>query len=403
MSILNIKPRTIFCRDNIDVLSGTNSGCIDLIYLDPPFNKNKVFTAPIGSSAAGAEFSDIFREEDVKDEWVGKIEYDNPELHEYLKGVKTFSNRYNYCYLVYMAIRLIECHRILKETGSIYLHCDPTMSHYLKIVMDCIFDEKNFRNEVIWCYLFGGHSKRGFAKKHDVILRYSKSGSFTFNHHLMREYETASNWGQREDGKLMADWIYIPTLNTMSKERTGYPTQKPLKLLETLVKASSHEGDVVMDPFCGCATTCIAAEKLDRLWIGVDVSHKAYELVKQRLKKEVTLFKPKEPNYRTSPPKRGESEERERGHIYIIGNANWENVYKVGVAKDPKRRLNSYQTSDPYRAYKLLFSLKTPHYKAIEKHIHEKYKAANEWVKHDVEGIVKEIKKYAKILDKTRG
>ena len=143
MSQANLNNRTIFCRDNIDVLQGINSNSIDLIYLDPPFNKNKVFTAPIGSSAEGASFKDTFREEDIKDEWVQSIKEDHIELHHFLNGIKAISSNkyylYNYCYLSYMAIRLIEMRRVLKDTGSIYLHCDPTMSHYLKLLMDIIF------------------------------------------------------------------------------------------------------------------------------------------------------------------------------------------------------------------------------------------------------------------------
>lgn len=118
MGKLNVEPSTIFCRDNLDILREINSDCIDLIYLDPPFNKNKVFSAPIGSSAEGAEFRDIFRKEDIKEEWVDSIRFENPELHDYLKGVQSFSNSYNYCYLVYMSIRLIECHRVLKQGGG---------------------------------------------------------------------------------------------------------------------------------------------------------------------------------------------------------------------------------------------------------------------------------------------
>lgn len=117
MSKLNVKSSTIFCRDNLEILEGINSDCVDLIYLDPPFNKNKKFVAPTGSSAEGAEFSDIFRQEQIKDEWVDSIRFENPELYDFLNGVKSFSNTYNYCYLVYMSIRLIECHRILKLGG----------------------------------------------------------------------------------------------------------------------------------------------------------------------------------------------------------------------------------------------------------------------------------------------
>ena len=408
MGKLNVMPRTIFCRDNIEVLRGINTGCIDLIYLDPPFNKKKVFTAPLGSSAEGAAFSDIFKAKDIKDEWVKSIEYENPELHACLAGVKTFSNQYNYCYLVYMAIRIIECHRILKDRGSLYLHCDPTMSHYLKIVMDCVFGEKQFRNEIVWCYKFGGSSRKQFARKHDVILYYSKLDNWVFNEQLMREFETDSNWGQRKDGKLLTDWWYIPTLNTMAKERTGYPTQKPLALLERIITASSNKGDMVLDPFCGCATTCVAAEKLGRQWLGVDVSHRAYELVNQRLEvlyaeqSENSLTAPvlsggyTQAHYTTKAPVRGQEERQEQGYVYVIGNHSWPNIYKVGIAKDPKRRLNSYQTSDPYRAYTLCYAQRTAFYKEIEQEVHNQFAATNEWIAGDVNEIIAAIKKLAR-------
>ena len=187
----NIQNRTIFCHDNLEILQGINSSCVDLIYLDPPFNKNKKFSAPVGSSAEGADFTDVFREKDVKDEWLQSIKEDYDGLYQFLDGVKNLSNivseqknnhyLYNYCYLAYMAIRLIECHRILKDTGSIYLHCDPTMSHYLKILLDVIFGEKNFRNEIVWGYRTGGNSKWQFSKKHDIIFFYSKSNNKIFN------------------------------------------------------------------------------------------------------------------------------------------------------------------------------------------------------------------------------
>ena len=431
--MLNVKPRTIICRDNIDVLRGINSGCIDLIYLDPPFNKNKKFTAPIGSSAEGAEFSDIFREEDIKDEWVKSIEYENPELHSYLTGVKAFSNRYNYCYLVYMAIRFLECQRVLKDTGSIYLHCDPTMSHYLKIVMDCIFGENNFRNEIVWGYRTGGMSTRkgAFARKHDVILFYSKTQANIFTKLSSKSYAltlpsprsaSGKNLGVDEDriGKFrmvnMRDWWVntgimpdddIREMYRNDTERTGYPTQKPLALLERIIKASSREGDVVLDPFCGCATTCVAAEKLGRGWIGVDVSLQAYELVNKRLDdlyagfgQHITsplLSKTTKPHFTTSAPRRGK-EPREQGYIYIISNANWQGCYKVGIAKDPQRRLNSYQTSDPYRAYKLEWKIKTANFREIEQRIHSDFHAANEWINEDLDKIKKAITKYAKSL-----
>ena len=271
--------------------------------MDPPFNKNKVFTAPIGSTAEGASFKDIFREEDIKEEWLGLIEENYPKIHSLIKGVKEFSTKYNWCYLSYMAIRLIECHRVLKETGSLYLHCDPTMSHYLKLLLECIFEEKNFRNEIVWCYKSGGSGKKYFSKKHDVILFYNKDKNYKFN--MIKEksymgvgYSTGNKnvvlYKDKNDIFLgpytlvnTKDWWQIGMMATSSKKRIGYPTQKPLALLERIIKASSNEGDVVLDPFCGCATTCVAAERLNRQWIGIDISEKAYFLVNQRLRKEV--------------------------------------------------------------------------------------------------------------------
>ena len=282
-----LKNRTIFCRDNLEILKGINSGTIDLIYLDPPFNKKKEFTAPIGSAAKGASFHDYFREGDIKEEWLGLIADEYPTLHNYIQGIGDIGHKSNKYYLCYMAVRILEMHRILKDTGSIYLHCDTTMSHYLKLLLDCIFGDKNFRNEIVWCYKFGGSGKRDFAKKHDTIFRYCKTNKFVFNEHLMREFNTKSNWGQRGDGKLLTDWQYIPALNTMANERTGYPTQKPVALLERIITASSNKNDIVIDPFCGCATTSIAAEKLERQWIGIDISKKAFDLVRERLGKEI--------------------------------------------------------------------------------------------------------------------
>ena len=264
-----IQNRTIFCKDNLDILRGIDSASIDLVYLDPPFNKKKQFTAPIGSSAAGAGFKDWFRLEDIKDEWVQSIKEDNEKLHNFLMGIKRIDGRasYNFCYTAYMAIRLIECHRILKHTGSLYLHCDPTMSHYLKITLDCIFGEGNFRNEIIWHYQTGGASKKTFARKHDIILFYSKSDQYIFNAdqvhiprtpEVLRRIATGSENATRAGTatKVANDvFVDIQALNAMAKERTGYPTQKPLELLDRIIRASTREGDVVLDPFCGGATT----------------------------------------------------------------------------------------------------------------------------------------------------
>ncbi len=300
---INIKNRTIFCNDNLHVLKGINSNAIDLIYLDPPFNKKKTFAAPLGSNAEGAEFEDIFRLEDIKAEWIQTIEQDNEALYNFINSIKLIEGKtsYNFCYLIYISIRLIECYRILKPTGSIYLHCDPTMSHYLKLVLDCIFGEKQFRNEIIWQYFMGGKSKKQFAKKHDCIFWFTKTNNWYFNPvHVNRHLDFKPSLN--DDSKNGTVWKNklgywskvqcpdvwnIKSVFNMSKEYIGYPTQKPLALLDRIIKTSCSEEGIVLDPFCGSGTTCIAAEKLNRKWIGIDISIKSYELVQKRFKKEL--------------------------------------------------------------------------------------------------------------------
>ncbi len=405
MSKINIENRTIFCKDNIKILQGINSNSVDLIYLDPPFNKNKVFTAPIGSDAEGASFKDIFREEDVKDEWAHTIKEDNEKLYSLLESAKLMggSNNYNYCYLCYMGIRIIEMYRVLKDTGSIYLHCDQTMSHYLKLLMDCVFGENNFRNEVIWCYHAGGASKKYFPRKHDNLLLYGKSSNAT--HNIIRTpyrdfYAKKDDTGRyNPEGKMISDWWEISQISSVAKERTGYPTQKPIALLERIIAASSNEGDIVLDPFCGCATTCVAAEKLERHWIGIDISQKAYELVKQRLEKEVypDLFHTdKYPKFDTKVPQRtdGQQDGRLQKWVYVISNTAFKNEYKVGVASSWQQRLNAYQTSDPNRGYKMEYKLQTPEFNKVEKYIHEAFDSRHEWVNAELDNIKKEINKY---------
>ena len=423
MTSLNVDNRTIFYHDNLDALQGINSDSIDLIYLDPPFNKNKRFTAPVRSSASGAYFDDIFREEDVKDEWLQTIREDQPALYTYLEGIKGVGKPYNFAYLAYMAIRLIECHRVLKPTGSIYLHCDPTMSHYLKTTMDCVFGEDHFRNEIVWCYSTSGRPKRFFAKKHDVLLFYSLGHGYWGNFripvsekYLDSHYQQKDENGNRcrirydhgkkrvyypDQGITCNDWWDIPYVNSQAKERTGYPTQKPLALLERIIKASSKEGDTVLDPFCGCATTCVAAERLDRKWVGIDVSKKAYDLVKERLIKEAAdptdILKYKnEIDLRTEPPTRTDQDEdhREQKWVYVISNPSYPGEYKVGIARDPKARLNQNQTSDPARAYKIEFQHQTPAFRETEAHIHDKFNNRHEWVTGGLEAIVEAIKTY---------
>ena len=278
----------------------------DLIYLDPPFNKKKTFTAPIGSRAEGAEFSDIFREEDVKEEWLETIKEDYDSIYSFLMGIKDYGNKYNFCYLAYMGIRLIEMRRVLKDTGSIYYHCDPTASHYIKIIMDGIFGRENFRNEIVWGYKSGGASKNDFAKKHDIVLRYSKTRncffhSLKYKRYLLRDEKTGKEIGKdprKEKVKYYKDKIGTYRLNLMrdvwddigiispnsKTERLGYPTQKPLALLDRIIKASCPMDGIVLDPFCGCGTTISSAIQNDRKWIGIDISPDAINITKERIK-----------------------------------------------------------------------------------------------------------------------
>ena len=356
---LNVKNRTLFTHDNLQVMRGINSETIDLIYLDPPFNSKRNYAAPIGSQAAGAAFSDTWSLDDIKKEWVETLETENKALWAAITAAGYISGESMQAYLTYMAIRLIEMKRLLKSTGSIYLHCDPTASHYLKLVMDSLFGGNNFRNEIVWKRQTANNAvTRKYGAIADYLLFYTKNKKYTYNlqygarsdaaqdefrhqdddgrvyrtHDLtapgsnpdkMFEWQGTipyRNWAYsrdelnkmlshgeillREDGtvsasrghkiyldeqrgaKLQTIWNDVAKVGT-GKERTGYPTQKPLKLLERIIKASSDEGDMVLDPFCGCATTCIAAEKLNRGWIGIDIEEKARDLVIERLHKEI--------------------------------------------------------------------------------------------------------------------
>ncbi len=165
--------------DNLPIMRTMNSESVDLIYLDPPFNSKQDYAAPIGSKAAGAEFKDTWSLSDLEIEWLDLIENKQPKLHRVIDATMTDSDK---AYLIYMAVRLLEMKRILKETGSIYLHRDPTMSHWLfKLMIDSIFGHKNFRNEIVWHYRGGGVSKKRFGRRHDIILFYSKGERWNFN------------------------------------------------------------------------------------------------------------------------------------------------------------------------------------------------------------------------------
>lgn len=303
----NFKPKTIWTEDCLYILRGLNSETVDLIYLDPPFNSKANYSAPVGSEAAGAAFKDTWSLSDVDVEWINLMEAKHPALYRVLLAAMTPSDK---SYLAYMAARLLEMRRVLKLTGSIYLHCDPTMGAYLKLVMDAVFGRGNFLNEIVWSYRRWPAPIAHFQRMHDVLLFYAKeAGRQTFN----TTYEgpapsTKKTWGssrqillpgatkkikstERSKGLPQRDVFEISIIAGATKERLGYPTQKPLALLRRVIQASSNEGDVVLDPFAGCATTLVAADDLQRDWLGVDISPKAAELVVQRIEARQGIFR----------------------------------------------------------------------------------------------------------------
>ena len=281
----NFGNRTIFTGDNLHLLRGLNTDSVDLIYLDPPFNSKKQWNAPIGSQAAGAAFKDTWSRADIADYTYDQLRTTAPGLLAVILAAREAGGNPTMNYLLMMAPRLIELRRILKPAGSIYLHCDPTESHTLKMTMDIIFGRDNYRNEIVWSYGLGGSSPRCFSKKHDTILFYTNGDEHTFH----KPQIPATSQMMKGKTKGATDVWDIPSLNNMAKERVGYPTQKPTALLERIIAASSNEGDIVLDPFCGCATAAIAAEHLGRQWLGMDLSPIAAELVRDRLQDQLGL------------------------------------------------------------------------------------------------------------------
>ena len=321
MGTANWKNRTLWTADNLDVLRGLNSESVDLIYLDPPFNSNKTYEAPIGSQAAGAAFKDAWTLGDTDLAWHGEVSEQSPALYEVIKAARRAAGDGMMAYLIMMAVRLVHLRRVLKPTGSIYLHCDPTASHYLKLLLDVIYGRRFFRNEIIWSYRRWPAKQQNFQRMHDVILRYSKTASPRFNvlyeppsESYLKRFKGKTQVLDPETGtrKLVVDkptkgmpmrdvWA-LSIVAGSSRERVGYPTQKPLALLDRIIRASSNEGDTVLDPFCGCATALVAAERLGRRWVGIDISPLAVKLVKQRLQDEMGLFY--DVTHRTDQPQR---------------------------------------------------------------------------------------------------
>ena len=294
MSKPNWENRTLFHGDNLDFMRAMNSESVDLIATDPPFNKGRDFHATPDSLSAGASFQDRWSwENDIHQQWIDSIQDDWPNVWEVIQSSRKSWGDDMGAYLCFMGVRLIAMWRILKSTGSIYLHCDPTASHYLKLLMDAIFERRNFRNEIVWCYKTGGMSKRWFGRKHDILLFYSKSEDYKFNPLKEKSYLSHkygfSNVTILEDevGPYtlagVRDYWDIPAIRGNQPDATGYPTQKPSALYERIIEASSNEADIVFDPFAGCATTCVAAEQLSRQWVGIDIWPKASNVIVDRL------------------------------------------------------------------------------------------------------------------------
>ena len=256
----NWENRTMWTGDNLNILRGMNSESADLIYLDPPFNSNRTYSAPIGSQAAGAAFKDTWTLDDVDVAWHGEIAEQNPAVYAVIGAAGGTHGSGMKSYLIMMAVRLLEMYRLLKPTGSLYLHCDPTASHYLKVLMDAVFGKEEFRNEIVWCYRGGGVPKKDFARKHDIILRYSL-GPPTFNVDAVRipfsedstdrlkytarsfrKGATYDTYRPNPKGKHPEDWWVMQPIMPSSKERVGYPTQKPLALLDRIIKAQQQRG-----------------------------------------------------------------------------------------------------------------------------------------------------------------
>lgn len=330
---------TLYYGDNLYILRRyIPNDSIDLIYLDPPFKSGKdyniLFEEKNGSKSRAQikAFEDTWTWDKTAEEtFLELIKNQNTpsELIEMLKGFRTFLGTSDMmAYLVMMAIRLLELKRVLKKTGSIYLHCDPSASHYLKVLMDRIFGYKNFLNEIVWCYKTRQFSKKHWNRKHDIILSYAKNyGIHTFNwenvltpisEETRKKYklkdeigyyrlcgrgikgspiESAKDVEQKweienpelvvrvylKEGYVPEDYWFINIINQASKERFGYPTQKPESLLEKIILASSNQNEIVLDPFCGCGTTIAVAQKYKRKWIGIDITHLAITLIKRRL------------------------------------------------------------------------------------------------------------------------
>lgn len=362
---MSLHPNSLYYGDNLEVLRNRDdfpNDSIDLIYLDPPFNSkrdyNVLYKTPAGhdSDSQITAFEDSWHWGDQAErEYLELVRQTNTELSELIQSLRKFLKETDMmAYLVMMANRLLEMHRVLKPNGSLYLHCDPTASHYLKIVLDGVFGKENFRNEISWVRSQPkSNTSINFPNSRDIIFRYGKSEKTKFfkvygehdPEYLENFYRYTDGDGRRyrldnlanpnknrpnltyeflgvtrvwrwtkermekayKEGRIVQskpggvpsykryldemlgqpitdNWDDIEHLHGANAETLGYPTQKPLALLERIIQASSNEGDIVLDPFCGCGTAVHAAQKLKRKWIGIDITHLAISLIEKRMK-----------------------------------------------------------------------------------------------------------------------
>ena len=330
MAQLNVEPRTVIVGDNLEVTRCINSECVDLIATDPPFNSNKKYIAPLSSRAKGAGYTDIWTWDDVDELRFAELIDRYPEIKHVVNAIGVTHGSGSAAYAVMMGTRIFEFHRVLKPTGSLFLHCNQDANFMLRILLDFVFGAENFRGELIWHYGKMHNAEHSFPKNHDTIYYYSKSDKFCFNvlpcgessyKERYRRYVVDNKvfYGSvkasrdkivlsrirkrmKELGRLLTDtdvlWDFdkefraqdsvfsVPIIRGNSRERTEFLTQKPLPLYERFIAAASNEGDVVYDPFCGCGTTPIAAEKLNRKWFGCDVDGIATGLVADRMDDE---------------------------------------------------------------------------------------------------------------------
>ena len=336
MAEFNAINRGVYIADNIDFLRSLNDECIDLVCIDPPFAKNETFVGDrirpplteheqsiegrllaawgVRSERAArdagiawpettqAGFRDIWSwEQDIHEEWKNSLDDAYPGVAALIDSAQLIHSDSIAAYLCYMGIRLVELRRVLKPTGSLYLHCDHTANGYLRQLLDSVFGRDNLRNEIIWQYRTGGIGRRWFARKHDTIFFYSKTSDYQFI--LPREesrdprwfnktdkegrkyYEKANNRYYADESVAVADVWDIPPVRNVSAEYTGYRTQKPIALAERIIAASSKPGDTVLDCFAGCACTTIAAERLGRGWVACDINPRAWTVLKRQFQK----------------------------------------------------------------------------------------------------------------------